>query len=182
MTLEKLAELTDLSVSYLSRLESGKRNLSTKIMPKIAGALGVKPAELIDSAKAWLEIDITGIIKGDHEIVAISNGHADSKSLKSLTTDVPAALGLTEAALVVGNSMSPRYDNGNILTYVWQDDDIRTLIGKECVVTLTNGRTYLKTLSPGSAPGRFHLSSFNAPTIFDAEVVRATSVGWINRA
>lgn len=179
MTLEKLAELTDLSVSYLSRLESGKRNLSTKIMPKIAGALGVKPAELIDSAQAWLEIDITGIIKGDHEIVAISNGHADSKSL---TTDVPAALGLTEAALVVGNGMSPRYDDGNILTYVWHNDDIRTLIGKECVVTLTNGRTYLKTLSPGSAPGRFHLSSFNAPTIFDAEVVRATSVGWINRA
>lgn len=52
MTLEALSGLTEISVTYLYRMEAGERPLSTKLMPKIARALGVKPAELIDSSKA----------------------------------------------------------------------------------------------------------------------------------
>lgn len=42
-------------------------------------------------------------------------------------------------------------------------------------------RTYIKTLLPGSKLGRWHLTSFNGETIFDAEIVDAYPVGWINR-
>jgi transcriptional regulator with XRE-family HTH domain len=179
LTLEQLADLTELSPGYLSRLESGKRNLSTKIMPRIAKALGVKPAELIDLSSAWLEIDITGITSDNHEIVPISNGYDQRRNM---TANVPGALGDAVAALVVGNVMLPRYGDGDIIIYTWQNDDIADLIGRECVVLLTTGKTYIKTIAPGSSPGRFHLTSFNAPSIFDVEIQRATPVAWVCRA
>jgi phage repressor protein C with HTH and peptisase S24 domain len=47
ITLPDLAKGTGLSVSYLSRLAAGKRNLSTKQIPKIASYLGVPPQDLI---------------------------------------------------------------------------------------------------------------------------------------
>lgn len=179
MTLERLAELTELSVSYLSRLESGKRILNAKQMPKIANALGVKPVELIDSATASLEVDITGIITDDHEIIHVTQNPGIRRNHSAI---VPAALVLHEITMVVGNGMAPRYDDGDIITFVWQDDDISDLIGKECVVTLTNGRSYIKTLVPGTKPKHFHLSSFNSPTTYDVEVTRVARISWINRA
>jgi phage repressor protein C with HTH and peptisase S24 domain len=47
VTLEDVAKGTGLSVSFLSRLAAGKRNLSTKQIPKIASYLGVPPQDLI---------------------------------------------------------------------------------------------------------------------------------------
>lgn len=49
LTLDDLAEKTGLSVSYVQRMENGERNLSMKNLNKIAGALEVAPAELIEA-------------------------------------------------------------------------------------------------------------------------------------
>jgi DNA-binding Xre family transcriptional regulator len=46
-TLEELAEQTDLSPSYLSRLESGSRRLNADIMQRLARALSCHPGELL---------------------------------------------------------------------------------------------------------------------------------------
>jgi len=48
ITLEALAELTGISVSYLSRIESNKRGLSLENVVVIARALGVEPEEVSD--------------------------------------------------------------------------------------------------------------------------------------
>lgn len=47
LTLEELADQTDLSPSYLSRLESGSRRLNADIMNKLANALGCHPGDLL---------------------------------------------------------------------------------------------------------------------------------------
>lgn len=47
LTLEDLAEKSGLSVSYVSRLESGKRNLSVKNLNIFARSLDVAPGELL---------------------------------------------------------------------------------------------------------------------------------------
>lgn len=47
MTIEQLAEKTGLSVSYISRMARGDRNISLKNLNKIADGLGVMPSELI---------------------------------------------------------------------------------------------------------------------------------------
>lgn len=179
MTLERLAELTDLSVGYLSKLRGGKQPLNARIMPKIAGALGVKTSELIDSATAWLEIDITGVISEDNEIKPVS---ANGIGRHNFTTSVPAALGEQDAALVLGNQLYPRYDDSDVITFTWQEGDISSLVGKECVVLLSDGRMFLKTIIPGDGPDNFHLTSYNARPIMNVRIARVARISWVNRA
>ena len=47
LTLEQLAELSDVSVSYLSRLEAGLRRLNADTIDKLTHALGCEAAELM---------------------------------------------------------------------------------------------------------------------------------------
>jgi len=47
MTIESLADAAGLSVSYASRIENGKRNLSVKNLAAIADALGVAQSEIL---------------------------------------------------------------------------------------------------------------------------------------
>ncbi len=46
-TLEELSEITKMSPSYLSRLESGSRRLNADIIQRLSLALGCNPAELL---------------------------------------------------------------------------------------------------------------------------------------
>ncbi|MEO3387352.1 S24 family peptidase [Mesorhizobium sp. CAU 1741] len=52
ITLERLAEMTGISVSYLSRIESNKRGLSLENVISIARALAVEPEEISDEFDA----------------------------------------------------------------------------------------------------------------------------------
>jgi transcriptional regulator with XRE-family HTH domain len=47
LTLESLAEITGISISYLSRLESGSRRLNTDLISRLSKAFGCDPAELL---------------------------------------------------------------------------------------------------------------------------------------
>jgi transcriptional regulator with XRE-family HTH domain len=47
LTLEGLSELTGISVSYLSRLESGSRRLNTDLISRLSNAFGCDPSELL---------------------------------------------------------------------------------------------------------------------------------------
>jgi len=178
LTLEELAGLTELSVSNLSRLENGKRNLTFPAMALIAKALGVAPSELIDVSRAWVEVEVTGAVTHDHEIISLINSEDPRYKI---TADVPAALGDVQAAVVRGNMLYPRYGDGDIITIAWHDDDIRQLIGQECVVLLTTGKKYVKTITPGSSPKRYHLTSFNAPPLLDVEIARAAPIPFVLR-
>ena len=51
MSQEKLAEEAELSLSYISLLERGQRNLTVLAAAKIASALGVKTSALILDAE-----------------------------------------------------------------------------------------------------------------------------------
>lgn len=46
-TLEALSEITSISISYLSRLESGSRRLNTDLIKRLSHAFGCDPAELL---------------------------------------------------------------------------------------------------------------------------------------
>ncbi|MBU1360124.1 MAG: helix-turn-helix transcriptional regulator [Gammaproteobacteria bacterium] len=52
---ERLAELADLSLSYVSLLERGQRNLTVFSAAKLAAALGMKVSELVVRAEAVLK-------------------------------------------------------------------------------------------------------------------------------
>jgi len=49
-TLEALSEITSISISYLSRLESGSRRLNTDLIRRLSHAFRCEPAELLQEA------------------------------------------------------------------------------------------------------------------------------------
>lgn len=57
LSLGDLAELTDLSISYLSMIESGKREPTLSSMEKIAGAMGVPTPILLFLAADSRELE-----------------------------------------------------------------------------------------------------------------------------
>ena len=169
MSQEELAFKIGKSVSYISRIESGKRNLSHKLMIQIAKALDVEPVEVIDVSKAFLEVDITAIIADDHELVPVTPSNSRQHKM---VADIPAAYVTREVAIVLGNGLFPRHMDGDLIVFSWQKSDISRLIGRDCIVQLSNGRMFLKTPIQGTAPHLFHLTSFNSPTVNDAQVIR----------
>lgn len=92
----------------------------------------------------------------------------------------PGAHGRIIALEVVGASMLPKYEDGDVV-YVSRDIDgiPRTAIGDYCAVRTADGGTFLKILSKGSVPGRYTLRSLNAPDMEDQEVIWAAPVRWV---
>lgn len=85
----------------------------------------------------------------------------------------------TVAVLVRGESMAGLEDGWYVYYDNRYDPPTEQLIGKLCVVGLTDGRILLKKLLPGRQPGRFDLYSFNAPPQLDQPVQWAAPVTWI---
>jgi transcriptional regulator with XRE-family HTH domain len=62
MTAAMLAEKTGYSTGHINNVENHKKGLTTKSLNKIARALGVTPAQLLDTSNAWQEVQIMGYI------------------------------------------------------------------------------------------------------------------------
>jgi len=98
--------------------------------------------------------------------------------------EAPARLGPDGVALKVrGDSMRPAYRDGDLVFYdrKYAGTDLRTLIGEECVVCLSDDRIFVKEMYPGSRPGFWTLVSHNDAPRADVEVAWAAKVRWIER-
>src|SRR5213592_923578 len=72
----------------------------------------------------------------------------------------------TIAFEVVGDSMLPKYENGDIIVvYREQRHPLSSFYGEEAAVRLKSGERYLKTIERGKSPSVVNLSSFNAKPI-----------------
>lgn len=92
----------------------------------------------------------------------------------------PGADGRIMALEVVGNSMFPKYEDGDVI-YVRKDIDgiPPQAIGEYCAIRTADGGTFLKLLAKGTRPGRYTLRSLNAPDMEDEEVLWAAPVRWV---
>lgn len=89
----------------------------------------------------------------------------------------PLVAGRLMALKVVGSSMLPKYEDGEVI-YVTRDHDglQPDYIGRYCAVRTADGGTWLKILANGSQPDRYTLRSLNAPDMENVEVVWASPV------
>src|SRR5450631_3146771 len=72
----------------------------------------------------------------------------------------------TVAFEVAGDSMLPKYENGDIIVvYRDQRHPVASFYGEEAAVRLKTGERYLKTIERGKSPALVNLTSFNAKPI-----------------
>ena len=74
--------------------------------------------------------------------------------------------GETIAFEVAGDSMEPKYENGDVIVvYRDQRHPLSSFYGEEAAVRLKTGERYLKTVERGKSPNLVNLKSFNAKPI-----------------
>lgn len=89
----------------------------------------------------------------------------------------PLVVGRLMALQVVGSSMLPKYEAGEVI-YVRRDHDgvLPEYLNRYCAVRTVDGGTFLKILAAGSQAGRYTLRSLNAPDMENVEIVWASPV------
>lgn len=180
ITLEQLAELTGLSVSYLSRVENASRGVTLESLATIAKALNVSAAELIDASRAWQDVPVFGTV-GDLGMVTLKGRNGTYPGRSHNSVKVPTALGDVLALVVHGTALYPRYGDGDVL--VCQEDicDPDACVGRECLVQIKGGAMVIKILQQSALADHYTLTSHNMPPI-EREIESCRPVVYIHRS
>lgn len=182
LTIEELAEKTGLSVSYVSRLEKGERNLSVRNLNLFAHALNLQSSDLLEDRpnKPTNVVAVMGRIGAGAEITP-EDEQVPPEGLYEIETPFP----LPDDAIafeVTGESMWPRYDPGDIIICWRQGSNAEDVLGWEAAVKTTTGARYLKRVLRGSAVGVFDLESHNAPPIRNVGLVWVAAIQSVIRS
>jgi len=178
LTLDQVAEAADTSNQMVGMLELGKRKLTQEWMERLAPVLGVSPADLLNELKRT--VPVVGYVGAGAEIYSIDD-HLKGTGMFE-TSAPPQGASDTMVALVVrGDSMSPAYEDGDTIYY----DQIFTadfthLVGKRCIVRLTDGRTFIKKLRR-NGDGQYWLQSHNADPIIAPQIEWVAKVVWVQQ-
>jgi phage repressor protein C with HTH and peptisase S24 domain len=163
-----LSRKAGLSESAVRDILGKTENPGLGTLYKIAEALHIPVENITGSAKVPLlgEIGAGGLVayfKDDEEAEYVPRP--------------PLAPGPLMALRVKGDSMLPKYEEGDVI-YIRREHEgvMPQYIGRYCAVHLTDNGTYLKILAQGSTPGRYTLRSLNAADMVDVEVIWAAPV------
>lgn len=106
---------------------------------------------------------------GAGEIVLSIDDHAKGSGLYKI--EAPQGEGGGVCVVVRGNSMAPRFKDGEHLGYSRDEGlDPANCYGRECVVQTKDGRQLVKIVEPGSVAGEVTLISVNATTPIEHNV------------
>ncbi len=180
MTLEQLAEQAGISVSYLSRMESGDRNVSLKNVGKLTGPLRVRARDLVEDDEATFTIQVAGLIGAGAEILMDAE-QIGPEGLEEIELTIPIARGAL-AFRVYGDSMWPRYDAGDVVICGRDGMDVDQVLNWEAAVRTTDGRRFLKRVRRGSKRGLFNLESHNAEPMRDVGLEWVSGIEHVVRA
>lgn len=167
-----LAKAAGLGETSIRDLFDEKRNdVRIGTLVRLADYFAIPVDELIDDP----EMRLAGRIGAGGEIVFEASDLHDGP----VVPRPPGQHGNVMALEVVGASMFPKYEDGDIVYVNSNPSGIaENALGNYCAVRTAEGGTYLKILAKGSMPGKFTLRSLNAPDMEDQEVVWATPVKW----
>lgn len=165
---QELADAAGSNQPTIDRIERGETK-NSKHLTKILIALGL-------DQHAPSRVPIVGYIGGGQAVLAIDD-HVKGDGFDEI--DAPAGVENGIGLIVRGDSMEPKFEDGDIVVVDKVVLDITSLLGRVCYVKLTDGRCYLKRLTAGSRPGRYSLLSTNGPNIHDVLIEQAYPVAWV---
>lgn len=157
------------AVTYRSH-ENGTRNLSRQAAARYAQQFRVTAGWLLYGEKQKAtepvaqKVRLAGHIGAGQQVIPDEtfNGF----------TEAALAPDDCEAFEVRGSSMLPVARDGDIV-FFGHPRPVPSLIGRECIVELADGRRFFKILRHGSKAGLFTLDSYNQEPIQDVRVLRA---------
>lgn len=139
-------------------------------LTKLASALEISLQELV----ATPPVPVVGYIGAGGTVIFEDLGNEET------VLRPPGISGTLIALMVRGQSMLPKYKDGDII-YIQRDHDgiLPDYVGEDCAVRLNSGETYIKQVIQGNKAGRFTLLSLNADPIENVEIEWATPVLFI---
>ncbi|GLI99157.1 helix-turn-helix domain-containing protein [Sphingobium sp. BS19] len=171
-----LSKAADLSESAVRDLLTRTDNPGIGTLRKVAEALEMPVDRLTGSA---LMVPVLGNIGAGGEVLFLTDPDVELSGMASFDTvpRPPLVTGRLMALCVVGASMLPKYEDGDII-YVRRDHDgiLPAYLNRYCAVRTADEGTYLKILSAGSEADRYTLRSLNAPDMENVEVSWAAPV------
>lgn len=172
-SLSKAAELSESAVrDLLTRTD----NPGIDTLRRIAEALEMPVDQLTGQAAM---VPVLGNIGAGGEILFSGDVDLEANGIEQfpMVPRPPLTTGRLMALAVVGSSMLPKYEDGEIV-YVRRDHDglLPDYVGRYCAIRTADGGTYLKILTAGSEPGKYTLRSLNAPDMENVTVEWASPV------
>ena len=172
LSLEQLSDDVGISVSQLSRFETGGRDPRASELLRLGTRLGVPASVLLGGFKVR-PIPLVGYAAaGGDGVVFFGDGQGpfDEVAAPAWATDK------TVAVKIRGTSLGKQFDGWLAFYDDRRDPPDESLFGELCVCGLHDNRVVIKTLRPGASKGHFHLESLTEPTIFDVRVEWAAMV------
>lgn len=157
--------------------ENGTRNFPNATAERYARAFRVAPEWLIlgKGEPGKSTVPLVGYVGAGTEVFSIDDGG----SLDEI--DPPPGIGPSAVAVCVkGDSMYPRYMDGDVLIYD-EHTPLTKANGQECVVALPDGRRFVKMVRVQSN-GMVTLESWNAPPMHDLSPEWVANIQWVKRA
>lgn len=170
----KQAREIGISQSVLDRIERGVVEWSKHTLT-VARYFGFEDAPQITTEPSGT-VPVVGYLGAGAEVFAIDD-HAKGDGFEHIQAPPGVFHGI--ALIVRGESMWPRFMDGDIVVIDKTQLALVSLIGKTCYVQLDDGRCFLKIVQKGSVPGHWNLISHNAPPIENVLIDRAYPVVWI---
>lgn len=164
-------------VSTYRSHENGSRNFTKDGAQKYGRAFRVSPEWLLlgvgDCAKKL--VPFVGYVGAGAEVFPIDDGGCLDE------IEPPPGIGPEAVAVgVKGDSMFPRYMPGDILIYD-HHETLSRADGQECIVSLPDGRKYVKIVR-AEHDGTATLESFNAPPMRKLKIDWVAPIIWVKRS
>lgn len=178
LTQPALAKATGVSQQLISQLETGK-NFSTTELPALARALGVRVSDIDEdyAETAGADPGLPRVVNLVGYVAAGAQAHFGDGQGPFDEVDAPdGATDKTVAVEIRGESLGALFDQWLVFYDDVHDPPRRELIGKLCVVGLSDGRILVKKLIKGQLPKTFTLLSNVEPPIHDVYVDWAARV------
>lgn len=158
--------------------ENGTRGFRRDSALRYARAFRVSPEWILfgTGGPEKKSVPLVGYVGAGAEVFCADDGYGSLDEV-----DPPPGVGPEAVAVIVrGDSMWPRYSDGDVIIYD-SHTPLEKANGMECIVALADGRRYIKNIRRNS-DGTHDLESWNAPPIRNADIEWVAGIVWVKRA